>query len=324
MSLEEEVYQWWEVLETHGLENAARAFYSVYRSFVIKNDDPEERGRIQISCPVLGHDPKVEVPVWVDPAGGITGDRMGWFDPPLVGAVVRVAFDNGDAAKPKAYWGGWWSSKEGKMPVPTEFGYVDGKPQKRGFRSRAGHLLLFNDAAGEESVKLIWHKIADGDPAIDDPDAVAADIVAGDKIATLDFSEEAVQLIDAEGSKLVLNTKEKTIILQDANGNLITLSKDGVCMMDNASPASTFQMNGKGAITMIASKAITLNAPGIDLKTAGVTLGDASVLSGVIFEQLLAWANSHTHLVGPPVGAPTAPAVPPLTPTAKATKVKLG
>jgi hypothetical protein len=318
MTIEEEFYEWLEVLEREGLETAARSYYSVYRAIVVDNADPEERGRVQISCPSVGHDPLVAVPCWVDPAYGTTGDRMGWFDPPLVGAVVRVAFDNGDAACPKAYWGGWHTKADGLFPIPTEFGYVDKKPQKRGFRSRAGHLLLFNDAAGEEKVSLVWHKIADGDPALEDPDKVAADIAAGDKIATLDFGEEAVQLIDAEGNKVVLNTKEKSIILQCANGNLFTLSKDGICMMDNSSPASTMQLNGKGAITLIASKAITLNAPAIDLKTGGVTLGDGAVLGGVIFEQLLAWANSHTHA---PMG--TSPAAPPLLPNAKAQKVKL-
>lgn len=321
MTIEEEFYEWLEVIEREGLETACRAYYSVYRALVIKNDDPEERGRIQISCPSVGHDPLVAVPCWVDPAVGITGDRMGWFDPPLVGSVVRVAFDNGDAACPKAYWGGWSTDADGKFPVPSEFGYVDGKPQKRGFRSRAGHLLLFNDTPGEESVKIVWHKIADGDPAIDDPDKVAADLAAGDKIATLDFSEEAVQLVDSEGNKVVLNTKEKSIILQDANGNLFTLSKDGICMMDNSSPASTMQLNGKGAITLIASKAITLNAPAIDLKTGGVTLGDGAVLGGVIFEQLLAWANSHQHPTAAP--GPPSPAVPPLLPGAKSTVLKL-
>ena len=321
MSLEEEFYEFMEVVEVQGLETACRAYYSVYRAFVLDNKDPEERGRIQISCPSVGHDPLKPVPVWVDSAVGNTGDRMGWFDPPLVGSVVRVAFDNGDAACPKAYWGGWFTAAGEKFPVPSEFGYVDGKPQKRRFRSRAGHLLLFNDAAGEEKVSLLWHKIADGDPALSDPDAVAADIAAGDKIATLDFSEEAVQLIDAEGSKVVLNTKEKTVILQCANGNLFTLSKDGICMMDNSSPASTMQLNGKGAITMIASKAITLNAPAIDLKTGGVTLGEGAVLGGVIFEQLLAWANSHQHPTAAP--GPPSPAVPPLLPTAKAQKVKM-
>jgi len=311
------------LVETRGLETALHTYYSVYRAFVLNNADPEERGRVQISCPSVGHNPLKPLEVWVDSASDLAGCRLGWFNPPLVGCVVRVAFDNGDPAKPKAYWGGWFTSKEGDFPVPSEFGYVDGKPQKRGFRSRAGHLLVFNDTAGEESLRLVWHEIAAGDPAASDPDKVAADIAGGDKIATLSFDKDSVQCRDAEGQMWSLNTKEKSIILQSADGCLVTLSKDGVVMMDNASPATTLQLDGKGAITAIASKSITLNAPDINLKAAGVTLGDLAPFSAVIFEQLLTWANTHTHPVGPPVGAPTGPGIPPLLPTARSTVVKL-
>jgi len=305
-----------------GMEDTFRTYYSSYKAIVRDNEDPEERGRIQISCPEVGHDENLPaVDVWVPPAADIAGDRFGWFNPPLVGSYVRVEFDNGDPSIPKAYYGGFFTVPSGKCPIPSEFGYVDGKPQKRGFRSRAGHYLLFNDAAGEEKVELFWHQISSGDPAASDPDKVAADMAGGDKFAVLSFNEDAVQIRDAEGQLFVLNTKEKQITLQDANGNLITTSADGISLIDGK---SSIGMDGKGDVNIIAAKNLNLNAPNINLKSGGVYLGDGAALSVAVADLLLPWLASHTHNVPPPVGAPTAPPLAPPPPfKSDAIKVKV-
>lgn len=301
--------QFLAVLETEGLEAAARAYYSVYRALVLRNDDPEERHRIQISCPSVGHDPEVPVDVWVDPAVDVTGDRMGWFNPPLVGSTVRVEFDNGNPGLPKAYYGGWWTKPAGTSPVPAEFGYVDGKPQKRGFRSRAGHVLLFDDTPGKEKVRLLWHAIADGDPAVSDPDAVAAAVASGDKIATISFDKDSVQILDANGSRVVLDTKNKAITLQDATGNLVTMSEKGISLIDATSGgASVVSLDGGGNINLIASKAISLTAPTVNLKAGSIALGDGASFKAVVGDILLAWLSAHTH--GPPGSPPAAPPPP--------------
>jgi hypothetical protein len=304
-----------------GLEDTFRTYYSSYKAFVADNEDPKELGRVKILCPEVGHNEnKPPVDVWVPPANGITGNRFGWFDPPLVGSVVRVEFDNGDPGKPKAYYGGYFTEADGKSPVPSEFGYVNGKPQKRGFRSRAGHYLLFNDAAGEEKVELFWHQISSGDPAASDPDKVAADVVAGDKFAVLSFNEDAVQIRDAEGQLFVLNTKEKQITLQDANGNLITTSADGISLIDGK---SSIGMDGKGDVNIIAAKNLNLNAPNINLKSGGVYLGDGAALSVAVADLLFPWLASHTHTATGPSSPTTPPVAPPPPFKSEAIKVKV-
>jgi len=312
-------------ISEYGLEDSLQAYYSIYRAFVMDNADPEERGRIKISCPEVGHDATKALNVWVSPAVDITGDRMGWFNPPLVGSLVRVAFDNGNANKPKLYLGGWSTEAGTRSPVPTELGYVDGKPQKRGFRSRAGHLLSFNDAPGEEAVRLLWHQIADGDPAKTDPDKVAADLAAGDKFSALSFDVDAIQLIDADGTKIVINTKDKQVMIQDSHGNLITMSADGISLIDKNSPASSVTLDGSGDVSIIAAKNINLNAPNINCKGGGVFLGDAASFTVAISELLDPWLKSHTHNVpagGPGSARPTLPPLAPPPPFNSSVKIK--
>lgn len=315
-----------EVIQDHGLERPFKTYYGNYRAFVLDNKDPEKRGRVQISCPEVGHDPQKPLPVWVSSAMDVTGDRMGWFNPPLVGSVVRVAFDQGNPGKPKTYWGGWFTKDDGKFPKPDEFGYADDDtPQKRGFRSRAGHLVLFNDEPGKEQVRILWHQIADGDPAKDDPQKVAQSPAAGDLIGVLDFTKDGIQLIGPDGSKVALDVANKQILIQDSFGNLFTMGSDGIKMIDTTSGgASTLHLNNKGDISMIASKNINLSAPNINLKGAGIFLSDGAVFSGVNWEPLLAWLASHTHTAPPGTsGGPTTPPLKPPTPTIQSKSVKL-
>jgi hypothetical protein len=311
-----------EVVKDHGIERAFKTYYGNYRAFVLNNKDPETRGRVQISCPEVGHDPQKALPVWVSPATDVTGDRMGWFNPPLQGSVVRVAFDQGNPGKPKTYWGGWYTKSDGKIPPPTEFGYADDEtPQKRGFRSRAGHLILFNDEPGKEQVRILWHQIADGDPAKSDPQKVAQSPAAGDLIGVLDFTKDGVQLIGPDGSKVALDRKNKQILIQDGTGNLFTMSAKGISLIDSTSGGATsVQLNNKGDFSVIASKNINLSAPNINLKGAGIFLSDGAVLSGVNWEPLLAWLSTHIHPTGTGPSGP--PAVPP-TPTIKSQSVKM-
>jgi hypothetical protein len=312
-------------IKDYGFEKVFLTFPGIYRAFVISNKDPEKRGRITIACPVVGHDEKVGVGAWVDSALDLTGDRMGWFNPPLVGSLVWVNFDNGDPSRPKNYFGGWFTKSDGSSPVPSEFGYAsDDTPQKRGFRSRAGHALIFNDEPGKETVRLLWHQIADGDPAKTDPQKVAKDIASGDLISVISLEKDgSIQLRNSDGAMIALDVTNKGIVLQDAKGNLYTMNKDGVTLIDNTSGGgSIVALNGKGDVNVIASKNINLTAPNVNLKAGGVFLGDNANFSGVNWEPLQIWLSTHTHTSAAP-GSPTSPPAVPPPANIKSTAVKL-
>ena len=132
-------------------------YYGCYRGDVTRNDDPQNRGRIQAQVPTVGHSAPLEV--WIDPAFHAAGTNHGMFWPPEVGDGVRVTFESGDPSKPCLYHGGWF----GTADVPSEFATTDqGQefkvPEKRGFITRGGHSIVFNDTDGEQSLEITWHK----------------------------------------------------------------------------------------------------------------------------------------------------------------------
>ena len=77
---------------------------------VVKNDDPEQMGRIQVSCAsVLGNGI-----VWARPCVPYAGPNIGFYFIPPVGAGVWVEFEAGDVSRP--IWSGCYWAK-GELPA---------------------------------------------------------------------------------------------------------------------------------------------------------------------------------------------------------------
>jgi uncharacterized protein involved in type VI secretion and phage assembly len=142
----------------YGLEYFNK-YYGCYRGDVVRNDDPQNRGRIMVQVPTVGHISALEV--WVDPIFDGAGGNRGVFWPPEVGDSVRVFFEGGDASKPCGYHGGWYGTED----VPEEFATSDqGQefkvPERRGLMTRGGHSLVFDDTDGEQALTITWNKPA--------------------------------------------------------------------------------------------------------------------------------------------------------------------
>lgn len=242
---------------------------SVYRAIVVRVDDPEERGRIQLRSPAVGH---VEAPeVWVPPAFDGAGTSRGSFWPPEVGDAVYVTFQQGNAGRPQCYFGGWYGTRDSEADLPSEFAYTDGRPETRGFVTRGGHRLIFKDTADGELVELAWHKPASGDasreqPAEDrrlsDPDsgAASADRGGGDTSVLRFLADGGIELVDAKSQRVHLKG-DGTIYVEDANGNTMTLDDNGV----------------------------TIDA-------ALIKFGADASSRGMKFEEWKQWAENHKHL----------------------------
>lgn len=221
-----ELEEFLDAVLLHGLEHY-RKFYGIYRGEVTRVDDPEARGRIQAIVPAAL---QREAPnVWIDPAFEGAGVDRGSFWPPEVGDSVRVAFERGDPRYPVIYWGGWYgapASRNGRSEVPSELGYTNKLPTRRGLVTRAGHQLVFDDSAGEETVRLVWHQPAPADPARSDS-SLTADRSTGET-ASLEMSSNGnVVITNKSGSKITLNAASKNITVSDENGNVVTLDKSG-------------------------------------------------------------------------------------------------
>jgi uncharacterized protein involved in type VI secretion and phage assembly len=175
----------------HGLEYFKK-YYGVYRGTVSDNKDPENRGRIQAHVPAVGQ--QFAVNVWIDPAFPGAGLDRGMFWPPHVGDSVRVCFDQGDPSKPCTYWGGWFGAED----LPSEFDSGKGEtPVKRGFITRGGHSIVFDDTEGSQSLKITWRKLSEGDelktPARSDE---------GDTVAQLSFVDGGIELVFKDNQKI--------------------------------------------------------------------------------------------------------------------------
>jgi uncharacterized protein involved in type VI secretion and phage assembly len=80
-----------------------------YAGKVVSNDDSEQMGRLQVSCPaVLG-----DAVIWALPCVPYAGPGVGYYFMPPVGAGIWVEFEAGDVSRP--IWTGCYWAK-GELP----------------------------------------------------------------------------------------------------------------------------------------------------------------------------------------------------------------
>ena len=115
-----------------GLEHFG-LWYGSYRGTVVDNNDPENRGRLQISVPdVWGQN---TVDIWVQPKGIFAGNKIGFHAMPQEGDTIWVGFEYGKPERP--YWSyGWWVT-DGSIPIAQKDVYVFATPK--------GHLWVVDE-----------------------------------------------------------------------------------------------------------------------------------------------------------------------------------
>lgn len=89
-----------------------KKFYGKYRGTVVKNADPEQRGRITVMVPDVSG---VRESGWAMPCVPVGGMQTGMFAVPPIGAGVWVEFEQGDPDYP-IWTGCFWGSKA-EVPV---------------------------------------------------------------------------------------------------------------------------------------------------------------------------------------------------------------
>ena len=81
-------------------------FYGKYRGVVMQNVDPERRGRILVQVPDVSN---LMPSSWAMPCLPFTGQQMGFFAVPQIGAGVWVEYEQGNPDYP-IWVGGFWGS----------------------------------------------------------------------------------------------------------------------------------------------------------------------------------------------------------------------
>jgi phage protein D len=117
---------------------------------VTNNEDPEKMARVKVKCPWLYDE---DESFWARLAPPMAGPDRGFLVIPEINDEVLLAFEHGDPARPYvlgALWNGQDQPPQGTGPV-LDGGVVN----QRIWRSRSGHLFVFDDTDGQESIVIV-------------------------------------------------------------------------------------------------------------------------------------------------------------------------
>lgn len=162
-----------KVTDGQGRPNSGQVQFAVV-GLVVDNVDPDELGRIKVKFPTLHNEP---VSFWLRQISPNAGKERGLYALPEIEDEVLVAFMQGShdtGVIVGQFWNGVdkppTEAKDG-LPGPgkTDTGaswstdqFTDGSKDlsandRRFWRSRSGHLMVFDDTGGAETVQ-IWDK----------------------------------------------------------------------------------------------------------------------------------------------------------------------
>ena len=112
--------------------------YGLHYGVVVQNKDPDGLSRIKVRLPWLDQG-DTDQTHWAQLLTPMEGAKWGWYVLPDIDDVVVVMFIAGDMSQPVVVGGVW--SKVDNSPEPNE----DGANNFRGYRSRVGHRMVFDD-----------------------------------------------------------------------------------------------------------------------------------------------------------------------------------
>jgi uncharacterized protein involved in type VI secretion and phage assembly len=113
--------------------------YGLHYAVVTQNKDPDNLDRIKVKFPWLDSG-DTDQSHWAQLMTPMEGSKFGWYTLPDVDDVVVVMFIAGAMSQPVIVGGVW--SKPDFSPEPNE----DGKNNFRGYRSRTGSRMVFDDS----------------------------------------------------------------------------------------------------------------------------------------------------------------------------------
>jgi uncharacterized protein involved in type VI secretion and phage assembly len=128
------------------IESLDEVHYGLHYGVVCQNKDPDNLDRIKVRLPWLDRG-DTDQTHWAQLLTPMEGKKFGWYTLPDIDDVVVVMFVAGDFSQPVIIGGVW--SKPDFSPEPNE----DGKNNFRGYRSRTGHRLIFDDS---KKVKVVF------------------------------------------------------------------------------------------------------------------------------------------------------------------------
>ena len=111
-------------------------FFGKYRGVVKSNQDPTNRGRLEVLVPIVMN----QEPIWAMPCVPYAGDNMGIYTMPEPGAGVWVEFEAGDPSYP-IWVGCYWADDQ----VPQNQQGTAATPPLKIIRSQQGLIVTLDD-----------------------------------------------------------------------------------------------------------------------------------------------------------------------------------
>lgn len=224
--------------------------YGLHYGIVTQNKDPDNLDRIKVRMPWLDAG-DTDQTHWAQLLTPMEGSKWGWYVLPDVDDVVVVMFIGGDMSQPVVV-GGVWSTAD-KSPEPNE----DGANNFRGYRSRVGHRLVFDDT---KSGTKLW--FADKTTKLMVGVGKFAKDGAGPNICAVwkppMSGEFGVSISSMEG-KMEITAKTKLSIKAE---NIKINAKTTI----DIKAGSDFQMEGSSSAKLTASSENNLDAPKLDIE----------------------------------------------------------
>ena len=224
--------------------------YGLHYGVVCQNKDPDNLDRIKVRFPWLDAG-DTDQSHWAQLLTPMEGPKFGWYTLPDIDDVVVVVFIAGDISQPVVI-GGVWSTPD-FSPETNE----DGKDNFRGYRSRCGHRLVFDDSSGGTKVwfadKTTKNMVGMGKFA---KDGAGPNICAVWKPPM--SGESGVSLSTMEG-KMEITAKTKLSIKGE---NIKINAKTTIDMK----AGSDLKMEGTSAAKLTSSDNSNYDAPKIDIE----------------------------------------------------------
>jgi Rhs element Vgr protein len=213
-------------------QQGAQKIFGMVIGVVTDNNDPESMGRVKVKFPWMMNGDSIESN-WARVVAPMAGASRGFLFLPEVNDEVLVGFEHGDPNFPYVM-GALWN---GSDAPPLTDAVANGKVVKRQIKTRAGHLLTFDDTEGSEKIEII-DKSGKNSITISSSDNSIAVVAEGDVSVT------AKGGVTVDATKDVSVKSQAKVEVQSSAG--MTLKTDG-------------QMQIQGAMVQIKGNMVQIN-----------------------------------------------------------------
>ena len=242
---------------------------------VSDNADPEMRGRIRVTCGTLAPDAS-DWPEWIEPSFPFLSSTDqskadgGFFFIPDIGIVVELELCVDSARdevpgqssidSPDIRWRACvWSNGTDELPDDFKTNY----PNRRGIKTSAGHMLLFDDTEDEPLVRLLQGN-ADGE-------------------SFFEFGlDGSATLVTSLGMMLLMNQKDKQLTLMDNSQNMLAMNEDGLYLATGASDMFTMG----GGVTQLMTGEFVVNGTSMTANVGKLAVSQNNADTAVLVEGL--------------------------------------